>query len=104
MSRIWPILLVLAACADPEPPTPRTPTRLPALLARLVLAEDVDWMTPVSFGHELHLDARLMGKDMACADCHHPLREDPDLVPRSCSSCHPSEDEAHDDPTGPPDI
>lgn len=61
---------------------------LPALLGTLTLVEDHPSITPARFDHARHADPAAMGKDVACADCHHPLREDPGAIPRACASCH----------------
>jgi hypothetical protein len=48
---------------------------------------------------------------VACADCHHPLLDDPRRVPTACTTCHlylylePEVDESVEhDHTGPPDL
>ena len=107
---VLPVLLLLVACSESAPtPTDSTegsdgePRRLPATLDRLVLAEDLAIITPVRFGHALHVDAAAMGREVACDECHHALRDDAARVPTPCAACHVPEDEAHDE-TDPPDI
>ena len=109
MRTLLPILIAvaLAACsADTPPPPPTTtspPPRTPAPLDHLVLAEDLPDMTPVPFAHSHHLDASVVGRDVACADCHHRLAEHADRIPSRCSECHAPEREPHDE-TDPPDL
>jgi hypothetical protein len=97
--------LVLAACAADEPapdPGPEAERRVPATLDHLVLAEDLAIITPVRFPHRQHSDPAVMG-EIACARCHHPLKDDPSRIPAPCGSCHVPEDEPHDH-EDPPDI
>ncbi len=87
-----------AACTD-LPPASGPRDLLPAPLAVLRLAEDSDEITPVDFAHEAHA-ARALAAGGGCADCHHPLREDPAGVPAACTACHPR----HAEPGSPPDL
>ena len=96
-----PILVVvfLVACSPTEP----SPVRIPTAIADLTLCEADPTITPVEYPHARHLDASVMGRAMACVDCHHDVADDPTAVPRRCEACHPHETDPHDD-TMPPDI
>jgi hypothetical protein len=96
------IAALLVACAPGSPLEP-PPARTPAPLDHLVLAEDLPDMTPVPFAHSHHLDAAVVGREVACADCHHTLKEHLDRIPTRCSECHAPEREPHDE-TDPPDL
>ena len=99
--------LLLAACGTPVPEE----APLPPPLAELTLLEGHPTITPVRFSHARHADGRAMGREVGCADCHHPLRDDPRRLPAACTACHlplhlqPEVDESgpHDH-AGPPDL
>lgn len=78
------LALVLLGCAV----SAVREARLPAALERLTLVEDHPSISPVVFDHALHVDPGVMGRDVACAECHHTLRDDPQQVPRRCTECH----------------
>lgn len=76
---------LLAACGSAPPDD----DLMPGPLRELTLLEGHPTMPPVVFDHAFHASSRAMGRPVSCADCHHPLREDPRLVPAACTSCHP---------------
>jgi len=97
--------LVAVACAG------AARTRLPPALARLTLVEGHPQISPVEFDHAQHVDARAMGRDVACVECHHTLRERPDEVPAPCTDCHeygfmrpPVDESLPHDHSAPPDL
>ena len=83
--------LLIAACSGPADPTRDVPKRVPTVLANLLLSEDSDEIGPVAFPHAIHSDAGAMGRERACADCHHMLSEDAETIPAPCGRCHPLE-------------
>ena len=92
MRRIGFLTLVLIiGCSEGSADRTESPARLPSLLHRLLLNENNDEMPPVTYGHLFHLDAKAMGKSMACVDCHHHLDDDPMGIPVACGTCHPHE-------------
>ncbi|MEN8149982.1 MAG: cytochrome c3 family protein [Planctomycetota bacterium] len=93
--RTLPLLLTIsfAACG----PSASDDERLPPVLHRLLLNENDDEGTPVTYGHLFHLDAEAMGREMKCVDCHHHLAKDPDGIPLDCATCHGPEDDELED-------
>lgn len=63
--------------------------RMPETVAVLMANENHPAMSPVRFTHARHVDPEVMGRDVACAECHHPLNEEPGKIPAACTSCHP---------------
>ncbi|MBI4882124.1 MAG: hypothetical protein HY812_21055 [Planctomycetes bacterium] len=106
----YALLLVLAACTLlPRHAPQRSP--LPDSLAVFLMNEHHPAMSPVLYTHARHVDPAVMGRQMACAECHHTLKERPDEIPASCGDCHPQALEAgeHDeslphDEAQPPDL
>jgi hypothetical protein len=78
------LALVLLGCAVPA----LRDARLPAPLERLTLVEDHPSISPVDFPHAQHVDPAVMGREVACSECHHVLRDHPEAVPRPCTDCH----------------
>jgi len=92
--RAYAILIAigLAACGMKIPGGEEGgPSRLPAVLHRLLLNEGNEEISAVTYGHLYHLDEKEMGRPMACADCHHHLADDPGGIPVACATCHPHE-------------
>ena len=87
------ITLGLTACGGGEVDD----SRLPPVLHRLLLNEYDEEATPVTYGHLFHLDAKAMGREMKCMDCHHHLAGEPDGIPLTCSTCHGPEDDELED-------
>ncbi|MCU0726844.1 MAG: cytochrome c family protein [Planctomycetes bacterium] len=89
--------LILLSCAlpaaAPAPPAGEGPV-LPRPLAKLVLAEDSDEITPVLLDHARH------AAEASCAQCHHEGSETPGKLPGRCRSCHP----LHAEEGKPPDL
>jgi hypothetical protein len=53
---------------------------------------------PVYFEHRLHADLRDgQGRRIACAACHHEVKDRPGAVPRGCSKCHLPHDQERDE-------
>ena len=94
--RISGLLLAigLAACS---PASNDGEERLPPVLHRLLLNENSEEGTAVTYGHLFHLDAAEMGREMKCVDCHHHLEGDPGSIPLACSTCHGPEDDTLED-------
>lgn len=93
MRTTLPFLLILAACSagrEVEPAFGPDRGKPAATLARLVLAEGNDELTPVVFDHAAHLERMIERRGLACSGCHHALTEDPDRVPTACGECHPN--------------
>ena len=98
-----------AACAATAAVGPRG--EIPAPLRRLVLVPDHPQISPVEFDHARHADPRAMGRDVACADCHHEIAGRADAVPAACGTCHefaylrpPVDESAPHDHSLPPDL
>jgi hypothetical protein len=66
---------------------------MPETLARLVLSQASDEITPVLFDHAAHAAGREGEPAPACSSCHHVLEETPEQVPGRCRTCHPMEPE-----------
>ncbi|MHC4821184.1 MAG: cytochrome c3 family protein [Planctomycetota bacterium] len=89
----WTLLLLTlaAGCSlsdETGEPVPGRSTRIPGVLAELVVNENHPTMTPVEFPHALHVDEVVMGKAVKCRDCHHRIDDARDGIPRACTECH----------------
>jgi hypothetical protein len=95
MRRLAVIAMALCAIPDAGPaPVAAAGEPLPPQLARLVLAEDSDEITPVLFEHGRHAAIS------TCAGCHHEGSDSPVKAPGRCGSCHP----LHAEEGKPPDL
>jgi hypothetical protein len=89
MRGLLPFLLIAVACAPGRTGGPGPERGRPAAtLARLVLAEGNEELTPVVFEHAAHLDRMLERRGVACSGCHHSLKDDANRIPTACSECH----------------
>ena len=101
--------LALLACSTPL--LVPADGRLPEALSELTLVEGHPTISRVEFNHALHVDPAVMGDDVSCVDCHHPLKDDPQAIPRRCTDCHefafmlpPVDESQPHEHHGPPDL
>ncbi len=76
--------IALVGCAVPA----IRASRLPPALHELTLVDDHPQISSVRFPHALHVDPEIQGRHVACAECHHDVRNDPEAVPQRCTTCH----------------